>query len=557
MGYEGESNEDFIFSPKAGCDFIDSNFVYYDFYVNAGLHVNSTSKAMAGISDDDNSTIYGQNRIYIGMRSPRTEIYKLHKAIRRIEEDHITEPGKYPSDLMNLRLIAWHAKGFKAWDAPRSEEEFGYSGAYVLRKFFDIDGIKTARLFNVSKNDDYTLNYSNERDSFNLIDWEALGTQDSSFYDLTLLADSVNYRHILHPESRLTDLQFYFGIQNRRTDPLIRQKNGDIHFYSTAELSDICRSNNDADTLWWKQFGTRVLRLPLHLPDSTAFKPAAHNLPVAFFTVEEILAQDIEFNAKNWWRDISYCDLPAYYFSYSDSALTDKNIDVKLLPGEAKVFKCGCFSPYYFKECPGRASIFIKNRDAVQIDQNRVLYSMYIVNNTDSAISNLPVIVTNPINEGIVLNSTGNSSVYKNPESNTASVLVIAHSIPAQSEALAATVDVPINAIPYLDLKLLLFDDDGICSPDSVAWENNVPLRVGNSSNIIINIANPTGEFSYEIQDSAGRVVFQKTNSKINSGETSLPIDAKQLSDGGYRLILHNKNNSYISNFEIKKGEIK
>jgi hypothetical protein len=43
-------------------------------------------------------------RIYLGLKSTRAEIMKLHKWIDKVQDT-----------LMNLRLLCWQAKGFKEW----------------------------------------------------------------------------------------------------------------------------------------------------------------------------------------------------------------------------------------------------------------------------------------------------------------------------------------------------------------------------------------------------------------------------------------------------------
>lgn len=566
------SNEDFIFSPKAGCDFIDSNFVYYDFYVNAGLHVNETAQAMN----------VDANRIYIGMRSPRTEIYKLHKAIRRLEFDHDSLPGRYPADLMDLRLIAWHAKGLRAWDAPRSEEGFGYSGDSVLRQFIDIDSIKTAKIYNVDKNTDYSENYNLQRVRSDSVEWEALGTQDSSFYDLTFLIKNSYYQSFKQNQSNWRK-DYYIGIQNRRTDPLVMMPYngkfagndiGEIKFYSTAELYDSCQYANSSNynrdisfykDLWWKRFGSRVVRIPFKLqPFQLSQNTSENGFNLKFaFCVDEILSQDDDYNNKdtNWWRGSDYCDITRDYFLNNGN---NNSLDVKLLPGEAKLLRVHYCEVPLIDPCPAKGDFVIVITHRGWASDTTKKYLITVVNNTDTTLSNIPLIVTDSTNKIIDIKPVIPNLLY-----NPSPIGIIKHSRLLIIDTLLAhgSIDVgefvvpdsvtPDNSIyTWIDIM----SGQGKCGGlDSVVFIYAQNLQFDSDDALNISSCNQM-HADIQILDARGFAIFEQPEVLIRKGLTGINFNTKNYPDGEYSLIIKKSNSQTIQNyFEIKnhKGDIK
>jgi len=125
-----------------------------------------------------------QNRIYLGLKTTRTEVSKIHKWIDKVEDK-----------LLSLRLIAWLGKGYVKLYS--QDSEIGVND--IITKFIDTSRINlfTKKIWNPTTN---TIQYQREN-------W------DSSFFDLTLLRNK--------NDDTLTSV-FYVGVVNRRTDPLIK-----------------------------------------------------------------------------------------------------------------------------------------------------------------------------------------------------------------------------------------------------------------------------------------------------------------------------------------------
>lgn len=156
-----------------GSDFIklnnDSNLFHK--YINFGTvasHIDVTNQ-----------------RLYIGKKSTRNEIAKIHNWIRTND-----------STLMRLNLATWLSKGFRLW---YNQDTTKFGQDIILKKFISLspDSLFTKRLWNAQTN-----NWQTQKESW-----------DSSFFDITLLRDSSDHD--------LSSSTFYVGIQNRRTDPLI------------------------------------------------------------------------------------------------------------------------------------------------------------------------------------------------------------------------------------------------------------------------------------------------------------------------------------------------
>ncbi|MBS1537750.1 MAG: T9SS type A sorting domain-containing protein [Bacteroidetes bacterium] len=162
------------------------------------------------------------NHIYLGRKSVRLEVLKIHDRIETIGDT-----------LMRLRLMGWLGKGFRTLISAKDND------TSYLTKFIKIDSAEfKMRPFWRSFADGY----------------------DSTFFDATILKDtSISMNSV-----------FYVGVLNRRTNPLMRLCDTcDLQFFTTAEFDSL---TTYGDSVWksrrYKQGGSRELSLPFNYKDS-------------------------------------------------------------------------------------------------------------------------------------------------------------------------------------------------------------------------------------------------------------------------------------------------
>lgn len=274
-------------------------------------------------------------RVYVGLKSARTQMYKLHKWITAVDDE-----------LMDLRLQAWHGKGYKEWEEWNKYKHYKYWDKSPLRRLVNVDSIRTRKVFQPKWNSNHNYNPGYEN-------------RDSSFFDITLLQDKDNRPDDLYNQRK----SIYLGIQNRRTDPLIyRDSNyyipphgaplpnplptdwrGEIMFFSSAEMDsnvryggiDLWGVNQNASwwkDKWWKRFGVRELSIPI-------------NIPVygnGTYVVAEELGLE-KMDTLGWWFDD---DL---YHRIDTSLAGGDKLIAKLLPGQGKIIKLS-YVPYFFND---------------------------------------------------------------------------------------------------------------------------------------------------------------------------------------------------------------
>ncbi len=196
-------------SDASGSDFIQHN---EPMEMNKYCKLDST-----GIANGVDS-----NRIYIGRKSQRLEVMKVHDRIHIIEDT-----------LMRLQLMGWYGKGHFPIKIYRDND------STYLTKYLRLDS-------------GYLKTKSCVR---NLVEgW------DSTFCDIMIHKDT----------SVSMDSVFYVGVMNRRTNPLMRHSDTtDLQFYTTAEFDSL---TNLPDTIWrnrrYKQGGSRELSLPFNYKDA-------------------------------------------------------------------------------------------------------------------------------------------------------------------------------------------------------------------------------------------------------------------------------------------------
>ncbi len=226
------------------------------------------------------------NRLYIGRKSVRTSLYKIHKWVRANEET-----------LMKLRLQAWLGKGYRRWHAQGSQ----ITSDTMMKQYIDIGNIKTRPIGRVDANG----NPYYEQSSI-----------DSGFYDITLLKDTTSPN----------DTGIYLGVQNRRTDPLIYDVvNNKMIFTPTAEFDQHVQSGADTSlwqSRWWKRQGAREIRIPVN--------PSFNNFNAKTVSVRELN------NLSDWFANEPYNNVIDTILKVEGG---DGYIIVKLLPGQGKILR--------------------------------------------------------------------------------------------------------------------------------------------------------------------------------------------------------------------------
>lgn len=344
------TGEALVYSDSIGGDYIDIT------------DTNSNGETY-GLGRWFNSRLYSwetlgidSNHIYVGLKSNRAEIMKLHHWVETVEDT-----------LLKLRLLAWYYQG---WYAVQVHQDSSTSNYYtdtnfysqdpkitysdtLLGKFVKLNSIKTKRLD--------TQEFDNDSLKFFLISLFAYG-------DDTL-------------KSIYEGKTFVIGILNPRTDPLVRTFDtvwdypdhpetryilfidSSMKFYSTAEYDIGIRYGNYThirnpqtnsyewrDTsywqnLWWKRQGSREIRIPFNLVANEVLCSCGSP---AYYTVRvtELGANDTNLN-KEFWRDPRFyhrVDTVLYGFTggenyYLPWPYHDYTLRVRLLPGEGKILK--------------------------------------------------------------------------------------------------------------------------------------------------------------------------------------------------------------------------
>ncbi len=276
------SDSDDLYEDEVGTDFIDYDYDVWK--VEDYINLSNVSSEM-GVDSD---------RVYIGMKSIRTELLKFNSYLRAVE-----------SDLMDLRLAASYCKGYREW---YNQDTTNYGSQNLLSEFINIDSVYTKKIWNPVT---HCSQVSKES-------W------DSTFIDITLLR-SISDNNM--------DSLFYIGIQNKRTDPLINERvAGDgpyaIKFFSTAEY-DLGIASDDS-TLWkdrWhKRLGCRTIKIPF------IYRYSAN---ADEFTVLKIT----ELGADNQNLTLKYFRDPDLNHLIDTTISADGSLVVNMLPGQGKIFK--------------------------------------------------------------------------------------------------------------------------------------------------------------------------------------------------------------------------
>jgi hypothetical protein len=300
-------------SLPTGQALLDSDLLGGDFIVPNDVFVLGGQNFWDYISDDiDTLTLNLQKeRFYMGTRTLRRQVKKFSEEISATEHK-----------LLPLELAAWFGHGFSKLYSQKP----GYEPD-LLRKFIQYDSIKSRRIFTPSADGNH--NFSP--------DFESL---DSTFYDVTLLAG-------IYPIDQPLVEEFYIGIQNRRTDPLIFLQvpssspyDGELQYYTGAEFEDrvlsgggdlfgVNHSSKWWRDQWWKKLGVRQFHIPLNINGGQ--KIHFDNDDFTQYEVQELhIGTDLD---TVWWKhpDLSH---------NIDTVIGRKgSIVVNMLPGEGKLLR--------------------------------------------------------------------------------------------------------------------------------------------------------------------------------------------------------------------------
>ncbi|MFH1052739.1 MAG: metallophosphoesterase [bacterium] len=278
---------------------IYSDSIGGDFVINNDPNGLDKHIPLSTIADSQHVSI---DRIYVGQKSTRVELKHI---IDYCKENENT--------LMNLQLQAWFGKGYKTW-----YNQHGDYNDSILKNFVSLD---TA---------DWKLRRTAVYDSTLFLTEEPW---DSAFFDVTLLRD----------KRQSMDTVFYIGIQNRRTDPLILYPGLDIEpmiennymrFLTTAEFYDSCNESKNLESyarmreLYLRRLGCREITIPFNFLNTIK-------------TQNKCMLQIAELGGDLYLQDTSkwFWRSPVYYKYIDTTIWEDKDLVVRLLPGEGKFLK--------------------------------------------------------------------------------------------------------------------------------------------------------------------------------------------------------------------------
>ena len=310
------NNFSFIYNDSVGSDFFNPKGDY-DNILKRWIPLQNTTSAMEVDS----------NRVYLGRKSPRVELYKIHNWVKAND-----------TTLMNLRLACWYGKGFKTW---YNQDTARYGNDSLIKKFIDYPKIITRPPGRIrcytwgNPINDACVDYY-EQDTY-----EQGVRIDSGFYDITLLRNSL--------DTTLTSDQFFVGCLNRRSDPLLLfqdtlQPNAWLNFYPTAELDLLARFGGKSkngqfhDSTWWrsmydKRLGTREITIPFN------YKPKDTTEYCLLRITDLGSGTSLETDSSAWW-------FREPFKHRVDTVIgQNRSVIVKLLPGEGRILKVEVLHP--------------------------------------------------------------------------------------------------------------------------------------------------------------------------------------------------------------------
>lgn len=513
-----------------------------------------------------------QNGIYKGLKSTRLEIQKINKWITRLEKMNDSLPNIYPNDLMDLRLMAWKGKGFKTW---YSQDPL-ITRPEIMNKYIKKDSIKTAKLYqpNLGHTSITNLNYENVDNYLNVDHYES--DPDSTFYDVSVFRTK--------KQGLGTAVDFYLGIQNRRTDPLIFKVDDNtarLEFNSTADFEEKCQNPTTASMYqdyYWKRLGCRLIEVPLASHYAHRADP---KLIHESFTVriKEVLATDKYFNdtLNPRWRSSKYSHLPNTYIAFSDSAPI---IKVKLLPGEGKLLKVSKdFKPLvnsFESNCPDYTKLNLKF-DLIRTVNNDLEFRVVLENKTPTNFPQLAVILEDKNGDTLNIQSESNSEIADYQEDVTVypnRKALIAYGIQPNSVNNVGRIRIPKNhSMKYL-FRFDVITDSSYSCPNKYSVNVNLlnkksaediesfDNRISNIS-IAPNPAKDRAELSFTateqgnaeiiVVDILGNQLIRISDYIAYPGANSLNINLSNFSGGVYNVIVKTISGVSTQKFSVVK----
>ncbi len=306
--FESMSDEEFLDSdhPYIGGDFINSTFEPDNLYGKL-YNRNAIASTMGTIP----------SKLYIGRRTQRLELKKIHDQIRRCEDE-----------LMKLRLVAWMGKGFRLWNNHHPDYPDNIFSQYLA---WDT----TNNMIDTTRFTCWPIGRTKrvyQPDGELLYKAPLYEPWDSTFIDFTLLRNA---------DTEIEDV-FYVGVQNRRTSPLIfyqdtvlsgEQPAPYLRFLSTAEFDDSCNSSKNPTgytrmrNYFWLKQGAREITLPFN------YRNTNNAEEYALLRITE-LGADTAYD-QSW----SFCRQQTYLQKIDTVIGQDRQITFNMLPGEGKIFK--------------------------------------------------------------------------------------------------------------------------------------------------------------------------------------------------------------------------
>ncbi len=230
---EHDNNQTLRYESAISDDQLGSDFLVYDYKQNDPSDpIQHDNSNLDSYIDIDSLSIYmgvPKHRIYLGRKSQRIELNRLHEYILASHGwDPMGDLTKNKAGFLDLQLISWYAKGFKTWE--NWMQDYGNLPTdNPLRYVLNLDGIRTRKLF------DPMFEGLKEYDY-----------RDSSFFDITMLVTNGKNNKgpcctdkVGNAPNNSESFDYYIGIVNRRTDPLIHYSEPKIDMNEDGDFDDV------------------------------------------------------------------------------------------------------------------------------------------------------------------------------------------------------------------------------------------------------------------------------------------------------------------------------
>lgn len=257
-------------------------------------------------------------KFFTGQNSARGESYRILRSLRQ----PIPAPSSWqssPTDttwsqrLARLRLVSWYGKGY----TEQSSFDDRLFATDPLHRFVDRTGIRTRHPY----------------EPFATVpSWES---KDSAFFDITILQQEYRTEIAGADTVAITrkslDEEFYLGVINRRTNPLIitADTSGGYPFGRWRFVTpEIMRTEDTLREKPFLQLGSRQVKIPLayYHPDGRPRLIRVTEMPIDPAGDLVFGDEDTTFHARSFVLD-TIVDALAI-------------LNLRFLPGEGKLFRC-------------------------------------------------------------------------------------------------------------------------------------------------------------------------------------------------------------------------